>query len=121
MMQCLRVASEVSTRSQHSCKVVQAGTSTAACLPFFMALSCHGNVPVPWGRDVDDVELELGQVLEIPFALAEPCGLRLACVCDCLLRSRHFLRHQVADRLDLYIFNGEQILVASSCRVRRRR
>src|ERR1700686_4591558 len=65
----------------------------------------HWNVPVPWGRDVDDVELELGQILEIPFALAETCGLCLACVCDRLLCFRHFLRHQIADRFDLYLFN----------------
>ena len=66
---------------------------------------CHGNVPVPRGGDVDDVEIELGQVLEIPFAVAEADGLCLACVRDRLLRSRHFLRYQVADRLDLYSFN----------------
>ena len=65
----------------------------------------HRNVPVPWGGYVDDVEFEFGQILEIPFALAEPGGLCLACVCDRLLRSRHFLRHQIADRLDLYLFN----------------
>ena len=67
----------------------------------------HGNVPVPWGRDVNDVEVELAQILEIPFTLAEPCGLGLACGCDCLLRTRHFFRYQIADCLDLYIFNCE--------------
>src|SRR5438552_10738453 len=51
----------------------------------------HRNVPVPWGRYIDDVKVGLGQVLEIPFVLAEPCGLRLACVCAPLLRARHFL------------------------------
>src|SRR3984893_14485825 len=70
----------------------------------------HRNVPVPRGGYVDDVELELGQILEIPFALAEPCGFWLAWVCDRLLRSRHFFRHQIADRLHLHIFNCEQIL-----------
>src|ERR1035438_9581988 len=42
----------------------------------------HRNVPVPWGGYVDEFEFEFGQILEIPFALAEPCGLCLACVCD---------------------------------------
>src|SRR6266550_3101645 len=70
----------------------------------------HWNVPVPRGGYVDDVEFELGQILEIPFALTEPCWLRLVCVCDRLLRSRHFFRHQIADRFDFYLFNGEQIL-----------
>jgi len=62
----------------------------------------HGNVPIPRGGNVDDVEFELGQVLEIPFALAEAGGLCLACVREAFLRSRHFFGHQVADRLDLY-------------------
>jgi len=38
------------------------------------------------------------------------CGLCLACVGNRLLRSCHFLGHQIADRLDLYLFNREQIL-----------
>ena len=68
---------------------------------------CHGNVPVPRGGDVDDVEFELSQVLEIPFAFAEAPGLRLTCVRDRFLRSRHLLCQQIADRLDLYVFNCE--------------
>ena len=41
--------------------------------------------------------------------LLNPAGLRLACARDRLLRSRHFFRNQVADRLDLHIFDCEQI------------
>ena len=46
-----------------------------------------------WCGVVDDVEFELGQILEIPFALAEAFLLSLACVCNRLLRSRYFFRH----------------------------
>ena len=70
----------------------------------------HGDVPVPRGGYVDHIEFELGQVLEIPFALAEAGGLCLACVRDRFLSARDFFRHKIADCLDLNLFNGEQIL-----------
>ena len=67
----------------------------------------HRNMPVPWSRYIHDVEFESGQILEIEFTLAESGGLGLACVRDRLLRSRHFLRHQITDRFDVYLFNRE--------------
>ena len=41
-MQCLPVLSLVSTSSQQPSRSVEAGTSTAACLPFFMAPTAMG-------------------------------------------------------------------------------
>src|SRR5690242_10755890 len=67
-------------------------------------------MPVPRGCCIDDVEFELGQILEVALALAEACWLWLARFCDRLLRSRNFFRHQIADRFDFYLFNCEQIL-----------
>ena len=42
MTQCFPVLSEVSTNCQHSSSVTAAGTSVAACLPFFMAATQTG-------------------------------------------------------------------------------
>src|SRR6185437_4406810 len=67
-------------------------------------------MPVPRGCYIDDVEFELSQILEVPLALAEACWLWLARFCDRLLRSRNFFRHQIANRLDFYLFDCEQIL-----------
>src|SRR5882724_11305509 len=50
----------------------------------------HRNVPVPWRRDVDDIKVELSQILEVQFTLAEATRLSLACIRDSLLRLRHF-------------------------------
>ena len=41
--------------------------------------------------------------------LLKPAGSGWPAFCDRFLRLRHFFRHQVADRLDLYIFDCEQI------------
>ena len=106
----LRVASEVS-RGPSILQVVQAGTSTAACFPFVIARERHRNVPVPGSSNVNNVEVELVKILEIPLSLAEPCWFRLTGVrARHLLRVHHFFRHQIADRLDLHTFDCEQIL-----------
>ena len=59
-------------------------------------------MPIPWGCDVNHVEIELIQVLEIRIALAEAGGLWLPRIGDCLLCLRHFFGDQVADCFDLY-------------------
>src|SRR5262245_44466594 len=69
----------------------------------------HGDVPIPGCSDVNDVEVELSQVFEVPLAFAETRGLWLAGVGHGFLSMRYFLRHQIADGLDLDVLNREQI------------
>jgi hypothetical protein len=68
--QCLRSFSAVSTIAQQSSNVMAAGTSVAACLPFFIADRQHGHVPFPRRRRVDEIEiLGLAQPLEVARSL----------------------------------------------------
>src|SRR5437764_10366370 len=67
-------------------------------------------MPIPWGCDVNHVEIELIEALEIRIALAEAGGLWLPRIGDCLLCQRHFFGDQVADSFDLYFFYCQQVL-----------
>jgi hypothetical protein len=78
-------------------------------LPILHDVNCHRYVPVPRRRDVNDFEIELGQLLEIPIALTEALRLRLARIGDSLLGMRYFFRYQVANCFDLDIFYREQV------------
>src|SRR4051794_36520260 len=78
-------------------------------LPILHDVNCHGYVPVPRRRDVNDVEIELGKVLEIPIALTEALRLRVARIGDSLLGMRYFLRYQVANCFHLDIFYCKQV------------
>src|SRR5204863_9179634 len=78
-------------------------------LAIFHRAHRHWGVPVPGSSDVNDVEIELGKIFEVPLALAETRRLRLARISYGFLRVSHFFRHKVADRFDLYVFYCEEI------------
>lgn len=69
----------------------------------------HRDMPVPWSRNVNDIEFELGQISEVLIAFGECCRLGLASIGDHLLRMSHLFGDEVTDRLHINTVDREKI------------
>jgi len=111
-MQCLRVASDVSTSCQHSSVVVrgQCGRHFDQCVfAGLHSLDRHGRVPLPRRSDVNDIDVVPPQhVPVIVFAIAVIVGLRNIEFHEQLLRVLDSARIGIADRLNLDTVNSQQ-------------